>query len=418
MITSTQRTKKCIDIMDSFIAGIKGNLTCSYSSFDTVENRECYPATLFHRMRKSNNDDKTYHASFVVDKHESFIDENDFWLNKGVRYGAILSNDQNVPEYEPETVLSEFATHIAEQTLSASSLTTFLSCKHKFFLQNVLRLKEIKRQEIDALGWLSSLEKGSMFHTIFENFLNRVIEEPGILNTKERAIKCIRGITEAEIARCEEELPTASNYHTELQKAEVIEDAERFAADEVERATERSVVYTELVFGMDEPLAIDLGDGKKLMVSGIIDRVDITNDGNAEITDYKTGSKWVFDNLQSPEDVGITEGNAQLAFYYLAIKELARTNKDPKLSRLNNITGMSYQFVTAKGDYDIVSLQVNDESEACFKAAFVELLEEIEKGYFPAEKGAVRLSDKDKKPSCTYCGYNLVCTYTLGLEEN
>ena len=419
MITSTQRTKKSIDIMDSFIAGIKGNLTCSYSSFDTVENRECYPATLFHRLRKDSNDAKVYHAGFVVSNSEHFIDENDFWLSKGVRYGAILNGIEQVdPEEETEKELLEFAAHIAEQTLSASSLTTFLSCKHKFFLQNVLRLQEIKRQEIDSLGWLSSLEKGSAFHTIFENFLNRVIENPGILDNEEKAIKCIREIAEMEIARCEEELPTASNYHTELQKAEVIEDVVKFAANEVDRASERSVVYAELKFGMDEPMSIELGDGKKLMVSGKIDRVDITKDGNVEITDFKSGSKWGFYNLQSPEDAGITESNAQLAFYYLAIRELARTSNDPKLARLKNIIGMSYQFITAKGDYDVVSLQVTDDSEQCYKTAFIELLEEIEKGYFPAEKGTVRLSGKDKNPSCTYCGYNTVCTYVLGLEED
>jgi RecB family exonuclease len=172
-------------------------------------------------------------------------------------------------------------------------------------------------------------------------------------------------------------------------------------------------------FGKDKPLIIDLGDEKRLTASGYIDRVDIKNDGNVEITDYKSGSKWIFDNLQDPKDAGLTEGNAQLALYYLAIKELARTSDDPEHTRLRDVTSMSYRFVTAKGDYDIVSLHVDEDSEDCYKAAFAELLEEIETGYFPAEKGAVRLSIKDREPGCKYCGYKAVCYHgSESLEDN
>jgi ATP-dependent helicase/nuclease subunit B len=411
MVTSAQRINRNIGIMHGLLESFTGSLTCSYSSFDTVENRECFPATLFHRLREITGDKAMSHSGFIMKEPERFVDENDFWLHKGVNLDAFAGGgEQGQPEV-PDAPMWKSAEHMAEKVLSASSLANFLSCKHKFFLKNILRLQEIKDQGYDTLGWLSNLETGTVYHTIFEKFLCHAKDNPEILLSGELAIKGITGIAEAEIARCEDELPTASNYHTERQRDEVLENAARFALDEVERASERTVYQVEMPFGSGEPLVINLGEGKMIKASGFIDRIDIAKDGGVMITDYKTGRKGQFESLQDPRIEGITEANAQLVLYYLALKEIARTSDEPELVKLQDVTSMSYHFVTAKGDYDIVTMHVDDDSEACYKAALVELVDEIEKGQFPPEKGAVRLDGKEKEPNCRYCGYKAVCAY-------
>jgi len=413
MITSAQRISKNIEIMNSFLASVEGNLTCSYSSFDTVENRECYPATLFHRLRESVSDDTMTHVGFIMDDSERFIDENDYWLHSGVNHGVISSGEkEEIAEEFPDTAMWQSADQMSDKVLSASSLTTYLNCKHKFFLKNILRLSEIKDHDFDTLGWLSALETGNVYHSIFEKFLIHAKENPDFLSSEELAVKGISIIAEDEIARCEEELPTASNFHTERQKEEVFENVAKFAINEVQMAKERTVAAVEMAFGEGEPLILRLDNDKMIMASGYIDRVDVSSDGSVGITDYKTGRKGVFDNLQDPKEVGITEGNAQLALYYLALKEVAQKSDDPELVKLHDLKNMSYQFVTAKGDYDVVSLNVTDESESCYRTAFSELIIDIEKGQFPPEKGGVRLSDKEKEPNCRYCGYSTVCTYS------
>jgi len=431
MVISSQRINKNIETMNSLLESISGNLTCSYSSFDTVDNRETFPATLFHRLREISGDTAMSHAGFIMDESERFIDDNDYWLNKvtGVSgriiagpgaigaigvVGEVTDNDRVWYEEDRDTKMWLSAEHMVEKVLSATSLTTYLNCKHKFFLKDILRLQEISDQEFDTLGWLSYSETGTVYHSIFEKFLSNAMENPGILQSGELAVKGISIIAEAEMARCEEELPTASNYHTELQRNEVLENAARFALEESLLASERTVYKVEMPFGRDEPLIINLGDGKLIKASGYIDRIDIANDGGVMITDYKTGRKGQFENLQDPQITGITEANAQLALYYLALKQVARLSDDPELDRLQDITSMSYHFVTAKGDYDVVTMNVDDDSEGRYKVAFAELIDEIEKGQFPPEKGAVRLGEKEKEVNCRYCGYNSVCTYAGG----
>lgn len=421
MATSSMRIGKNIEIIAALLESFSGGLTCSYSSFDTVENRERYPAALFHELHSLAPGELVDYAGFVVDRPELFIDGNDFWLYKGVNGGAVLSGDEAQSRKASSAATAPMwssAEQISGKVLSASSLSDFLSCKHKFFLKNILQLKEVKSRDFDTLGWLTDLETGSVYHAIFEKFLYHSMDNPGILADASLAIKGINIIAETEIARCEDELPTASSFHTGRQRNEVLENVSRFAVNEVEKSSARSVEKVEMAFGFDEPLTIRLGEGRRVNAYGYIDRIDVTVDGDVEITDYKTGSKWLYEGMQDPGIAGLTEANAQLALYYLALRELAATSDDPDLAKLRDITKMSYHFVTAKGDYDTISLHVDDDSEDVYKAALSELVDEIGKGLFPPEKGAVRLSDDRRSPNCRYCGYARICVRLTEVEED
>jgi ATP-dependent helicase/DNAse subunit B len=66
-----------------------------------------------------------------------------------------------------------------------------------------------------------------------------------------------------------------------------------------------------------EPLAIDLGDGRQLRVSGKIDRIDAEPDGSLVLRDYKTG--------RAPkDDGGMFRGGRelQIPIYVLAARML------------------------------------------------------------------------------------------------
>ena len=93
---------------------------------------------------------------------------------------------------------------------------------------------------------------------------------------------------------------------------------------EVESGHKAVPAHLELAFGVSresapgephlvEPLAIDLGDGRTLRVSGKIDRIDRRPDGTLVLRDYKTG--------RAPrDDGGLFRGGKQLQipFYILA----------------------------------------------------------------------------------------------------
>jgi len=85
---------------------------------------------------------------------------------------------------------------------------------------------------------------------------------------------------------------------------------------------------------------------------------------------------------------------------------------------MDDITKLSYRFVTVRGNYEVYSLLVSGNAEETYKAAFLDICKEIEKGEFPPIKGQVNLHDeKDLKVDCRYCGYKNMCKFVNADEE-
>ena len=413
MLTSVNRINKNIEIMTSFLEEISGNLTCSFSYYDTVEIRECYPTTLFYRLQDIFPNEKCKRVEFVLNSNDCFLDFSDYWIYHGVKHGAVGGEE----EIKIDMPMWSLTDENIELELSASSLTAYLQCKYKYFLKHILKLKKIKREDFDILGWLSALETGNVYHKIFEAFVLHTIENPNILQSRETAVSYIHKITEEEIAVFEKELPAASVFHVEKQREEIMKNVTKFAEYEVLESSVRKPEFTELDFGKDE-LIIDLGEEWKIKVSGTIDRIDRMKNGSVEIIDYKTGSARTLKKLRTPQDVGIDEANVQLALYYLALKEASHNPENHTIKNIDAIKKLSYRFVTAKGNYDIISLTVSSDSEESYKAALKELCKEIKKGEFPPEKGQLIISDdNERKVDCRYCDYNTVCNFAFADAE-
>lgn len=417
MLTSADRINKNIEIMYSLIENISGILTCGYSSFDTVEIRECYPTTLFHRLAEKYPSQKVNHSGFVLDNEARFIDGNDYLLHHGVKNGAVICEEISAEE-SPETPMWQPDEQVAEQELTATSLLVYLQCKYKYFLKHVLHLREIKSDDFDALGWLTPIETGNVYHKIFEKFILCTIKTPKLLQDKDAATERMLNIAEDEIAVFEEDLPTASSFHTQRQRDEIMNNAVKFVEYEVAEGSNRYAKLVEFAFGEDDPVVIDLGEGRKIKAAGKIDRIDRLVDGSLEIIDYKTGSAYTLKDLKSTQEVGINEANAQLILYYLVLKELVRNGDIDEIKNDDEIRNISYRFLTAKGNYDIISLPLTEDSEASSKAAFLDVCKEIEKGVFAPEKGKIKTGDdKERKVNCKYCGFNGACKFAFADEE-
>ena len=428
MKSSIDLINQNIKIMYAFLNNLKGYLTCSYSCFDTIEIRESYPSTLFYKLRELYPNEPLRQIDFIQEDESSFIDSNDYWTHHGIKSGAALSVDDESDEIINDVIDNDFEDDLEKsiwvdsgeyirQGLTATSLTDYLSCKYKFFLKHVLGLKEIREEEFDALGWLSALETGNVYHKIIENFNNQIINSPEILYDVDKAMKLIQDIAENEIAIFEVELPTASPYHTKRQTDEIMENIKKFVEREIENAPNRKVLHAEFEFGSEPPVIIDVGEGRKIKAFGKIDRVDKLQDGSIEIIDYKTGGTWSFQNLQSPEEVGLNEANTQLALYYLALKEISGNNTSD-ITDIGNISKMSYVFLTAKGDYDVISMVPSNESQSAYKSTFLDIYKEIEKGIFTPHKGILNYTDDEElEVNCKFCGYVNACKYSLSSEE-
>jgi len=121
MLTSIDRINKNIETMSSFLEDISGKLTCSFSYYDTVEIRECYPTTLFYRLEEMFPEEKRKRVEFVLNKDDHFIDEDDYWIYHGVRNGAVTCEDE-VQEVSTDAPMWNPADEAVELELSAPLL--------------------------------------------------------------------------------------------------------------------------------------------------------------------------------------------------------------------------------------------------------------------------------------------------------
>lgn len=443
LIRSGEKIDRNLQAMENFLNGHTGSLTLSYASYDTEEKREMYPAVLFNQMKERYPEQEIRRIEFNLDDTLPAIDEEDFWIPSAKAHGAVAADDTLYGDRNRGAVASFHSQGaiIPEESLSvdllkwidprengevasASGLESFFDCKYRYYLKNILRLGEIRDADVDVVGWLSSFEIGHIYHKIFELFCREVRQDPSLLSDPNRAENYILALAEAEIKRCEEELPVASRYHTKKQSREIYENCRRFAADEAETRTRLAPEYFELEFGKDRECSVQLPDGKSFYVKGFVDRVDRMNDGTRQIIDYKTGGTYKYKTVGLPLDGRLDGGSVQLLLYYLALKALAQTDGPEDFRKVENISSVSYRFVTEKGDYDTVGVHVSSGDDQMILDAFNNLLCEIAAGRFTPETLAIdgneEMKDIDKVRSkqrvCRYCSYLPMCKYRFVKE--
>ena len=130
-----------------------------------------------------------------------------------------------------------------------------------------------------------------------------------------------------------------------------------------------------------EPLLLDLGDGRKLRLSGQIDRIDERADGTLVLRDYKTG--------KAPKDEGgIFRGGKQLQipFYILAA---ARLFPDQP------VVEAFLDYVDGGRQVAVDPAVVRSEE---FKSLLRGLVDSIAQGVFVQEPSA-----------CEWCDFTAVC---------
>jgi ATP-dependent helicase/nuclease subunit B len=105
------------------------------------------------------------------------------------------------------------------------------------------------------------------------------------------------------LQRLREEIPPPSDEVFARESREFLEDLDAFIEAECEGAHGRHPVAFEVSFGLPpvgdedrlaraEPVTIELGDDRRLVLHGRIDRINRLDAGEYEVIDYKTGTYW------------------------------------------------------------------------------------------------------------------------------
>ncbi len=249
--------------------------------------------------------------------------------------------------YSDENIEEEL--DLTKISWSASSLKKFLDCRRKYYLENILKIKNHKISLVPE-----NYELGSLIHKILEEFIkfeDKTKENLDILFSKYRKTNPFL-ILDLEV------------YREKLYKFLEFEK-NRFNIKTIDIEKKFSTYFNGI------------------LINGIIDRIDL-NDSTYELIDYKTSKNLTIDTEKNYEK----SHDFQLEFYYIAAKELYKTN---------NIKAYYFSL------YDTLLKEelVLDKKLELLSSIFNELKE--------LSKEKISFFKTEDRTICEYCNFKIVC---------
>ena len=263
-------------------------------------------------------------------------------------YKHILYDNHKISHFDEEIIVKIDS---ASLLWSATSFRTYLQCKRKFYLQNILKIKE---HTISLKP--KAYELGDIIHSILEDYY--------------------KDFTEHNFEKIEELFNKYKSSNPflildlEIWKKKLYD----FYLYDKQRLENRKIIALEKNFECEF---------EGIKIRGVIDRIDKYDD-IYEVIDYKTSSTLSVDSLKNYEKTD----DFQLEFYYLAMNELYKTDKiEAYYYDLNN-TALICEIALDK-KLELLSEKFNE-------------LKEI-------SKSEISFFKCEDKSNCTYCAYSIIC---------
>ncbi len=321
------------------------------SALDREELQKHYYASLFRNA-------KEVCISYVKSESElpsRFLKELGLSKAKEVdesKLAGLLFTLGRIAQKKSASFIAEY--DFATSNLSNSKLSTFLTCKQKFYLRYIEGIQNFKIPKDIPDEW----EIGRVLHAALKTLYmdtTHFSDKKALCSALEKSLDTVRGKSALEKFQI-------SLYKEVLQK---------FCTNEIERFEAGWQVYKK-----EEPIEWEY---KGLKLYGVIDRIDKNEQGALEVLDYKSGSLKLYTakNVEEATDF-------QLEFYYLLASQLGSVER--------------------VGFYDLKEGKVVEES--LFEEK-LRLLEEHLLSLRKIKRFEVSLCEDTKV--CTHCEYKTIC---------
>ena len=272
-----------------------------------------------------------------------------------------------------------------ERAISASALEDLFRCPLGFLYRRVLGWGE--PAGMPSLRELDPLTYGGLFHEVMEAFYAAhgdafVARKKGLAHWKRTA----GDIAAAHFDECVTGYPLVGHGIEAKERARLVRDVERFLAYDWDLELTR-LVAVERAFGIESPVALDVGDGT-LYVRGYIDRIDVEGD-HTLLRDLKTGRE----HPRLGDEAGPTAArDVQLGLYGIVTRRLAPAWGVPARLEAAYAYARSGQERSFRSDYADL-----ERATLGWLGLAVRLLSGRA---FPPSPG---------KDDCTYCPYSPAC---------
>lgn len=255
---------------------------------DSAENKLLVLNSVSSAFHSLGNGLKT-NRSFYSEIYEKFK-TSAHWENKTYALSKALEQKKETEYLSKSSAESFFADTLYS---SISRLERFSSCPYMYFMSYTINAKE------RPLYQLNTPDLGIIFHAVIEDF-SKYLQENNISweNADEKIIEEITQVSvENEISRFTSDVFLSSNTMKYLVKRlkTISQKTIGTLINHVKKGAFTPYAF-EMTFGGSglSPIVVDLGNGRKMFLTGKVDRVDILDsDGNVyvKIIDYKSGSR-------------------------------------------------------------------------------------------------------------------------------
>ena len=209
-----------------------------------------------------------------------------------------LEEDLKGLEYTnlPEKIKKENIDKLYGNTLntSISRLEKYRSCPFSYYLQYGLRLKEKEQLKIQ------SFNTGSFMHETIDEFFDYVKQEDLNLAEleEEQILRIVSKIVDEDLNLSKNFAFTATAKYKVLVRRlkKIVSKALKYIIETIIHS-DFNIEGTEIEFGKKgnyKPIVLEIGEGKKVEITGKIDRIDTANSKDGKylrIIDYKSSAK-------------------------------------------------------------------------------------------------------------------------------
>ena len=222
---------------------------------------------------------------------EKYFEQNSKWSSKLSRAKKALFYSEQAEEINKDNISKMYGNTLET---SISQLEQYQKCAFSYYLKYGLKLKEQEEYQIRTIDTGTFMHEtiDTFFHTLREKNLDVCdLEEEQIYTIIEQIINDKLGLPQYYVFTSNEKFNVLTN---KLKK--VVFQSMKYIIDGL-KTSDFKVFANELEFKKGKeykPIILDLGDGRKVEITGKIDRIDIAKVGNdkyVRIIDYKSSVK-------------------------------------------------------------------------------------------------------------------------------
>ena len=420
---------------------IRGTLTLICSLRDLAEDRDTFPSpTLVKAFRllsdpRADQESLLAHltppAGFIDPAGGACLDSAEWWTGKftgparvtggeaalgrrfpNLKRGMAAAREKRLPVATPFDgltgplpseldILSE-----AGPAASSNRLQTLGSCPLRYFFKYVLGLESVDEEPPEPGKWLTPADRGSILHDLFHIFMDSLIRE-GKVPDYDRDSAGLENLLDDLLEQHERTAPPPTSHARDHEREQIMESARIFLREEESFTRDHEPLYAEASVGLpstdlptgldrEEPVALELAKGElakgcRVRGRGRIDRIDRRkSDGAFVITDYKSGSNWLY-TRKDP----FNQGRVVQHLFYILMAESCLAQGAGDTAR---VATFRYLFPTAQTQGESVLL--TREALEGGREVLAHLCDLAGAGCFPPT---------DDDSDCKWCDYALVC---------